>query len=185
MYSIVDDVNKKPCTAWQPDTTTKNCRNCNTTFGYWIRKHHCRYCGYIFCDKCSSFRIRFPDYLKTNIIKRIIPDIRSIAHSAWYVGDYKHRVCEKCYVIVQELHRVDELVKILDKLPLNIRDIKVMACVCKDWKKYADYYITHYKKALFAVNDFTLVERRILWNNRDLFAGHDYLLRQMILSLDF
>uniref|UniRef100_A0A183EVL9 FYVE-type domain-containing protein n=1 Tax=Gongylonema pulchrum TaxID=637853 RepID=A0A183EVL9_9BILA len=35
---------------------------CRTAFGLITRKHHCRACGQIFCDKCSSKQSFLPQY---------------------------------------------------------------------------------------------------------------------------
>jgi hypothetical protein len=43
---------------WQPDNTALRCSNqaCARQFGLFTRRHHCRLCGKIFCDNCSSQR---------------------------------------------------------------------------------------------------------------------------------
>uniref|UniRef100_A0A914UMU4 Hepatocyte growth factor-regulated tyrosine kinase substrate n=1 Tax=Plectus sambesii TaxID=2011161 RepID=A0A914UMU4_9BILA len=38
------------------------CFRCRTQFGLLTRKHHCRACGQIFCDKCSSRQMILPRY---------------------------------------------------------------------------------------------------------------------------
>jgi SH3 domain-containing YSC84-like protein 1 len=46
---------------WQPDEETENCTKCRREFDFfWHRKHHCRHCGFIFCDSCSSSRALLP-----------------------------------------------------------------------------------------------------------------------------
>ena len=46
---------------WQPDEETENCSKCSRQFDFfWHRKHHCRHCGFIFCDSCSSNRALLP-----------------------------------------------------------------------------------------------------------------------------
>ncbi|KOM51674.1 hypothetical protein LR48_Vigan09g033300 [Vigna angularis] len=42
---------------WVPDEAVTKCTACGTDFGAFIRKHHCRNCGDIFCDKCTHGRI--------------------------------------------------------------------------------------------------------------------------------
>ncbi|MQL97459.1 hypothetical protein Taro_030151 [Colocasia esculenta] len=42
---------------WVPDEAVTKCTSCGTDFGAFVRKHHCRNCGDIFCDKCTSGRI--------------------------------------------------------------------------------------------------------------------------------
>ncbi|MFH4984621.1 hypothetical protein AB6A40_011330, partial [Gnathostoma spinigerum] len=38
------------------------CFRCRTAFGILTRKHHCRACGQIFCDKCSGKTSTLPQY---------------------------------------------------------------------------------------------------------------------------
>ncbi|CAF1214300.1 unnamed protein product [Adineta ricciae] len=39
---------------WLNDDDVHSCMKCNQTFSVTQRKHHCRSCGNIFCDSCSS-----------------------------------------------------------------------------------------------------------------------------------
>ncbi|KAE8659847.1 putative zinc finger protein [Hibiscus syriacus] len=41
---------------WVPDEAVSKCTACATDFGAFVRKHHCRNCGDIFCDKCTQGR---------------------------------------------------------------------------------------------------------------------------------
>lgn len=42
---------------WVPDEAVTKCTACGTDFGAFVRRHHCRNCGDIFCDKCTNGRI--------------------------------------------------------------------------------------------------------------------------------
>ncbi|ERN02319.1 hypothetical protein AMTR_s00084p00172980 [Amborella trichopoda] len=42
---------------WVPDEAVSKCTACGADFGAFVRKHHCRNCGDIFCDKCTHGRI--------------------------------------------------------------------------------------------------------------------------------
>ncbi|PSS31236.1 hypothetical protein CEY00_Acc04532 [Actinidia chinensis var. chinensis] len=42
---------------WVPDEAVSKCTACGTDFNAFVRKHHCRNCGDIFCDKCTRGRI--------------------------------------------------------------------------------------------------------------------------------
>ena len=48
------DLNERKRYNWVKDDTINNCQNCNTLFTILLRKHHCRYCGKIFCYKCAN-----------------------------------------------------------------------------------------------------------------------------------
>ncbi|KAL2503942.1 RING/FYVE/PHD zinc finger superfamily protein [Abeliophyllum distichum] len=41
---------------WVPDEAVTKCTGCGTDFSAFVRKHHCRNCGDIFCDKCTQGR---------------------------------------------------------------------------------------------------------------------------------
>ncbi|KAI8325086.1 hypothetical protein GQ54DRAFT_252028, partial [Martensiomyces pterosporus] len=45
-----------PESAWEPDEATAVCRQCARRFTLFLRRHHCRRCGLVFCDSCSSNR---------------------------------------------------------------------------------------------------------------------------------
>nr|CAD1821317.1 unnamed protein product [Ananas comosus var. bracteatus] len=42
---------------WVPDEAVNKCTSCGADFGAFNRRHHCRNCGDIFCDKCTQGRI--------------------------------------------------------------------------------------------------------------------------------
>ena len=43
-------------TVWVPDHKVSSCTQCQETFSFLNRKHHCRKCGGIFCGRCSQPR---------------------------------------------------------------------------------------------------------------------------------
>ena len=42
---------------WVPDSDAPACTSCAKRFTLFRRRHHCRACGQVFCDGCSSQRI--------------------------------------------------------------------------------------------------------------------------------
>uniref|UniRef100_A0A0V0J635 FYVE, RhoGEF and PH domain-containing protein 6 n=3 Tax=Schistocephalus solidus TaxID=70667 RepID=A0A0V0J635_SCHSO len=53
---------EKRAAEWVKDEQASMCALCYKTFTVTRRKHHCRACGKIFCDRCSSYRTKV-DYL--------------------------------------------------------------------------------------------------------------------------
>lgn len=39
---------------WMPDENVKECRQCQSYFTPFRRKHHCRICGQVYCSRCAS-----------------------------------------------------------------------------------------------------------------------------------
>ena len=53
---------------WQRDGEATRCTACDRQFSVLLRRHHCRACGQIFCNKCSATRIQLRG---SNNIKRV------------------------------------------------------------------------------------------------------------------
>ncbi|CAH2276785.1 RUN and FYVE domain-containing 1 isoform X3 [Pelobates cultripes] len=49
---------------WLKDDEATECKQCNKEFSIARRKHHCRNCGDIFCNTCSSNELSLPSYPK-------------------------------------------------------------------------------------------------------------------------
>jgi hypothetical protein len=45
---------------WVPDKEAVACPGCAKPFGLFLRRHHCRACGRVFCDKCSQVNAPVP-----------------------------------------------------------------------------------------------------------------------------
>jgi len=77
---------------WKPDSDFIQCYKCDESFGIINRKHHCRNCGLVFCDKCSSKRITLPHFKK------------------------QERVCEECFLFLKTSKISKEIEDICKKL---------------------------------------------------------------------
>ncbi|CAF1118512.1 unnamed protein product [Rotaria magnacalcarata] len=60
---------------WIPNKDVHECSTCKLVFGSDHSKHHCRACGHVFCDTCTTHR-------------RVV---------AWIDTEKAVRVCDKCY----------------------------------------------------------------------------------------
>ncbi|XP_015232772.1 PREDICTED: RUN and FYVE domain-containing protein 1-like [Cyprinodon variegatus] len=48
--------------AWMKDDEATHCKQCQKEFSISRRKHHCRNCGDIYCNSCSSNELALPSY---------------------------------------------------------------------------------------------------------------------------
>eukprot|EP01119_Soliformovum_irregulare_P012791 TRINITY_DN333_c5_g1_i1.p1 TRINITY_DN333_c5_g1~~TRINITY_DN333_c5_g1_i1.p1 ORF type:complete len:406 (+),score=104.91 TRINITY_DN333_c5_g1_i1:90-1220(+) len=45
---------------WMKDTESAKCIGCNSQFSTFVRRHHCRCCGDLFCSSCTSRVVSLP-----------------------------------------------------------------------------------------------------------------------------
>lgn len=81
---------ESPKFEWESDTVAKTCRVCVKKFGFLLRRHHCRKCGLVVCDKCSPWKV----YLNST---DILQDPEGNLESSSVLATQPQRVCEKCY----------------------------------------------------------------------------------------
>lgn len=83
------DVSGKASEHWVQDGLVSTCMmdKCTTRFSYFERRHHCRYCGKVFCQKCSA---QESVILSRNIYKPV-------------------RVCDICFTALREVQDVKDV----------------------------------------------------------------------------
>lgn len=159
--------------SWQDDGATNICNKCNNRFGLFNR-HHCRLCGYLFCGGCCYQKTIIPTYLKIPIP----PKEKDIDCSINPV-----LVCVDCNINLKQLS-ILSIIELLNNIDLTIKDIKVISQVCKTWNSYANYYLSRLREIQYNLPgiEHQLFEKKILWNNRTYFIGHNTWMTQLILS---
>lgn len=73
---------------WVQDHLVENCEACSAEFGFFLRRHHCRQCGHIFCAECSDKT--FPLTTEDGLAKQEV------------------RVCKKCFRYLATEKRSDK-----------------------------------------------------------------------------
>ncbi|KAJ3758497.1 FYVE-domain-containing protein [Lentinula raphanica] len=73
---------------WERDEEVSECRECRRRFGLLLRRvSHCRRCGKIFCDRCSSYRALLDP-----------EDVSNSNHGpAHDKNNHRLRVCQTCF----------------------------------------------------------------------------------------
>lgn len=67
--------------ALQPDEASPSCDSpkCRSSFNLFVRKHHCRHCGHIFCSEHTAYTIPLDQ------------------HAKFHPGGIASRACDSCY----------------------------------------------------------------------------------------
>ena len=96
---------------WLEDHESETCMNpnCQMLFNMVSRRHHCRRCGLLYCDACTSTRVLIPrDYLVSK------PSLSSTAKASLELESANpHRVCNICSISLSECQ--EDLRKVLSK----------------------------------------------------------------------
>lgn len=160
---------------WSKDELINECESCKKEFSLLLRKHHCRYCGNIFCSKCSNFWIKLP-------IKNKHKQSYNLYSYYKFFNENKERVCKKCYSKIYECKELMYIINIFDLVPLTLLDYLQMKLVCKSWYKISNFYISNFKKIQFSLPNhiYTEKEKTILYNNRFILSGHSIWLIKLI-----
>ncbi len=174
------DLNERKRYNWVKDDTINNCQNCNTLFTILLRKHHCRYCGKIFCYKCAN------NFINISNINDDIPK------QVWNIKSYfnfsdTHRVCDDCNITINNLKSISKLLTVFELLPLDIKDYKNISLVSKSWNLISKYYYSSFREIQYYFPDhiYTKKDKNILRLNRRYFVGHSKWITQLILSTDW
>lgn len=87
---FASDTNTQEERVWESDLNAKSCRVCTRKFGLFSRRHHCRKCGLVVCDKCSPWKV----FLNPS---DILQDPEGTLESVSVLATQQQRVCDKCY----------------------------------------------------------------------------------------
>lgn len=158
---------------WVDDSKATNCYACETEFSLFTRRHHCRYCGKIFCHNCSSKNIHIPKYLKkfnSELHKRSWKILNVFTDD----NKVKERVCDVCYDLILDKSKIYNLINVFSIIDFDLRDYSRICCVSKNWRTIALHYFSSFRQLQYIMpeHEFSELERKILWDNRHLIGGH-------------
>lgn len=100
--SLSSDPRAGQVRVWQPDHEVRACPTCSRAFKLWFRKHHCRLCGQIRCDDCSSNQ----DYLSAEQVVLGPDAINAWEGIAFANGGGIYRTCDACHSVLQRAAQV-------------------------------------------------------------------------------
>lgn len=157
---------------WVKDETVTHCHECKCQFGMFVRKHHCRACGRIFCNTCSSYYLNIENYSFmpqqpeegiTSVIEKYLSGSKGKAPS---------RVCINCYNKIKEMNRLESFINVLSFLEYN--DIFKMKLVSKKWYKGVIFYLSRLREIQYNLpfKKLTSFEEQILVAASNNYAGH-------------
>lgn len=173
-YSIVE----QNIFSWVDDKTIIECYSCHKEFGFFLRKHHCRGCGHVFCDICSQWNIYYKPIKPKTIISR------KLFSQFWlypYNDSIKHRSCQSCFNGFKKLSTICRIMKILELLPLTIPELYQLKVVCRQWSNAIDMILFKFKEIQYTLplHCYSEVEKHMLYTNRYIIHGHNHYMKHL------
>lgn len=166
---------------WVNDNMVTNCAGCHAEFGMWVRKHHCRNCGNIFCYECSNYSSVIPKF----ITDRPDPaDYWNISHYLKMLRGKRARVCELCYLTIDEkIKSYDKMVKVFAD-PVPIDQIKNLSDANMDVKTH---YYDHFRNIQYYLpnHQYSALDKKLLKINGHFFGCHSKYIMHLIKSLNW
>ena len=158
---------------WVDSNLIHTCQNCDNTFGFLTRKHHCRACGGVFCGYCCNKYTEIPQ----NIIKMPEQDKTfkmNIKKSlSWFIGNTTDLVCNNCDNKINELKNVDHLIKIFEFVDLPT--LYKLRIVSKTYRTAAMHIISKFRDIQYGNynREYNSWEKWIIWVSKDYLLTHN------------
>jgi len=170
---------------WVPDESVTNCYNCTKYFSFLTRKHHCRFCGKIFCGYCTVYNVHIPPELLSEDSKK--------GSTTEYMSSYlftkdptKHMVCFSCRDLINFIESVKKLINVFTVLKLDVLTLRMLGSVCKSWRNSANYILSIFREIQYKLptDNYTKFERELLLNNINNITGHNKYMMHLIKSCE-
>lgn len=151
---------------WIEDINTTQCTGCKVVFSIIVRKHHCRYCGYIFCAYCVQQKIHIPDYI--------------VAHEKSIFSIVEERVCRPCYKLILEQMKLHEEIDQLMKNPTDIEHLP-------DHPTIQKHYFEQLRKVQYYLPQhvYSETDRKLLSVNIHFLRGHSKYVVHSLKAIDW
>lgn len=166
---------------WIDDGMVSNCNGCRLEFSFFVRKHHCRNCGNIFCYNCTNQYIVIPEFIKDRA------DPADYWNISYYVKPLKtaeEKVCFQCYDLIKTKTKTHT--KILEILsnPVSIDKINELPNSNIDLK---NYYFNHLRNIQYYLPNqkYTTIDQKLLRVNALYLSKHSKYLMHLIKSVDW
>lgn len=100
--------------AWQSDSLVAQCNSCNKRFGTFLRRHHCRGCGKLFCAACCQDNLHLLNDSDGSVLG-VTEGLAHLSASDEHRGfpAIRQRSCRSCFQQAEELDTRKQL--LMDK----------------------------------------------------------------------
>ena len=181
--NIINKMYPKQNDKWVDSNLIYQCQDCDISFGFLTRKHHCRACGGVFCSTCCYKYIDIPE----NLIK--IPEqdssikINLKKSLSWFSGDKKKLVCNSCNQKINDLKNVENLIKIFEFVDLPT--LYTLKFVCKNYRIASIHMLSRFRDIQYGIynKEYSSWECDILYISKEYLINHSVWFCNLIKSI--
>lgn len=139
---------------WQSDSDVDACA-CGAYFSMFVRKHHCRLCGQVFCNTCTGNRGIIPSFMQTR------SEFLNV------------RLCDSCMGKCSETNKSERLVRVMALLPLDLKDLRHLS-LNKRWHHAVGTLLHVYKNLprKMPYERYSRLETQLLKTHAYKMGGH-------------
>ena len=197
---------------WVDDRNANKCNKCGEKFGLFLRRHHCRLSGSIYCSYCCNNWDTIPESITQ------IPSANGMTSDIDRTA--KVRLCDSCYEKIQLIKKLEIILKSvkLDEMDLftfknigeqetnelsnsfigkinefpdtdkldqeEILDFTKNYMNGKLWRQLANFYLSKFREIQYKLphQDYSEWERNVMWTNYKHLKGHDIWIVHLIRS---
>lgn len=183
------DIYPKPNKIWVDSNIILNCQKCNIEFGSFIgrlmssgaKKHHCRACGSVFCEKCCYRKIHIP----TDLIDIPKEDQYYVSENMFDKG--VKLVCNDCNGKISRLTTEESRLCIKIMQYLNLDDLYNVSNYPDQYhiilnnlsietlRRSSIHYLSKFRNIQYAPikTEYNNWENGILWSLRHVIVNHN------------
>ena len=176
---IIPKINDK----WVESKMIYNCQKCNTSFGFLLRKHHCRSCGGVYCYKCCDKYIEIPrDLIKIPQQEQTYKSCISNSYR-WLMNKNKDLVCIDCEKKIITLKEINPLIQVF--YYLDLITLCNITSVSRNYYIAAQHYLVKFRDIQYKniYDNFDDWELRILYDSREYLIFHNIWFSILIKSI--
>jgi hypothetical protein len=176
LQSHIYKIYPKNTSEWVDSSKVTKCQSCPSKFSLFLRKHHCRACGGVFCYYCCCKYTKIPDKLfdipkESELLTIYLKN--TITKIAGTHDDTISLVCNECYNKINNLTNIQPIIKICENL--SVPDLYKVLLVNKEWYNAGIHCLSKFRNIQYKPPDhlYTKWECDMVWNIRENLLDHN------------
>ncbi len=166
----------KNTSEWVDSNKVTKCQSCPTKFSLFVRKHHCRACGGVFCYYCCNKYTKIPDKLFEKPKESELLTIylkNTITKLAGKHDDSVSLVCNDCNNKISNLNNIQHIINICEFL--SVPDLYKTMLINKQWYNASVHCLSKFRNIQYKAPDhiYSKWECNMVWNIKENLLGHN------------